>query len=52
VLVSPKDPEAIALGVEKVWKKEWSTSQKKIFSWEEFVDRHIEVFSAFTKGKG
>lgn len=51
VMVEPGSAEAIAQGVEKVYKKEYSVSDKKIFSWDSFVKKHIEICDAL-RGKG
>ncbi len=44
VLVTPADPQAIATGVEKVFKKEYTTTPLKRFTWEDTVAAHIALF--------
>ena len=45
VLVEPKDPEAIAEGVEKVYKGEVEYSPPKVFSCDECVREYLKVYS-------
>ena len=51
VMVEPGSPEAIARGVEKVYKKEYTVSDKKICSRDDFVRKHIELYDTL-RGKG
>jgi D-inositol-3-phosphate glycosyltransferase len=44
VLVEPGSPEAIAEGVEKVYKGEWQHSENRLFSWDECVDNYRRVY--------
>ena len=44
VLVEPRNPEAIAEGVEKVYKGEVEDSPRKVFSWYECVERYLKVY--------
>ncbi len=46
VLVEPKNPEAIAEGIEKVYNKKFSKSKLRKFTVEENVKRHIELYSS------
>lgn len=49
VLVEPGDPEAIAEGVEKVYKGEIEDKSEKIFSWGECVKGYLEVYGGVLK---
>jgi len=44
VLVEPRNPEAIAEGVEKVYKGEVGSSEQKVFSWDKCVDGYFKVY--------
>ena len=44
VLVEPRNPDAIAEGVEKVYKGEWQHSESKLFSWDECVENYMRVY--------
>ncbi|MEM3126728.1 MAG: glycosyltransferase family 4 protein [Candidatus Woesearchaeota archaeon] len=44
VLVEPKNPDAIAEGVLKVYNREWLTSKKKNFSWKKNIDEHLKIY--------
>lgn len=44
VLVEPRNQEAIAEGVEKVYKGEVEDNGKKIFSWDNCVDDYLRVY--------
>jgi len=44
VLVQPADPEAIAEGVERVYKGEVEKSEIKTFDWDENVAQYLEVY--------
>lgn len=45
VLVEPKNPEAIAEGVEKVYQGEVEDKGKKIFSWDECIERYVGLYN-------
>jgi len=45
VLVKPGNPEAIAKGVEDVYDNRARNSGTKAFSWDECIDRYVEVYS-------
>ena len=44
VLVEPRNPEAIAKGVEKVYKGEVKDEGKKIFNWDKNTKEYLEVY--------
>jgi len=44
VLVEPRNPEAIAEGIERVYKGEVEDSGRKIFSWDECADRYLKIY--------
>jgi len=44
VLVEPRNPEAIAEGVERVCKGETENSPRKVFSWDECVEGYLRVY--------
>jgi len=44
VLVEPRNPEAIAEGVESIYRDEVKDSEKRTFSWDECVDRYLKVY--------
>ena len=44
VLVEPRNPEAIAEGVEKVYKGAVEDKGKKVFSWDECVRGYLRVY--------
>jgi glycosyltransferase involved in cell wall biosynthesis len=46
VLVNPRDPSALAVGVEKVYSSQYSTSDGKIFLWDDMVKKHIGIYEA------
>jgi glycosyltransferase involved in cell wall biosynthesis len=52
VLVEPKNPEAIANGVERVSRGEYDTSGPKAFTWSKTIADCIEVYTDLQKGKG
>lgn len=49
VLVEPGNPEAIAEGVEKLYKEKVEDNGKKIFSWDECVGEYLEVYEESIK---
>jgi len=49
VLVEPGNPEAIAEGIEKVYKGQTEKSEKKVFSWEECVNKYMKVYAELIK---
>ncbi len=51
VLVEPKNPEAIAEGIEKAYNKKYSKSKLKKFTVEENVRRHIELYQNLIQNK-
>lgn len=46
VLVEPKSPEAIAKGVESVYRGKYNTSELKIFPWDKTVSEYIGVYNS------
>ena len=44
VLVEPREPEAIAKGVGKVYRGEVEDKGKKTFSWDECVQKYMLVY--------
>ncbi|MFC1865771.1 glycosyltransferase family 4 protein [Chloroflexota bacterium] len=44
VLVEPGSPEALAEGVELVYKGEMETTSKKIFYWEDCIEQYLTVY--------
>ena len=44
ILVEPRNPKAIAEGVEKIYKGEVENKCEKIFSWDECVEKYIEIY--------
>ena len=44
VLVSPRSPDEIARAVSKVYHGDVETSLKKIFTWDECVERYLKVY--------
>lgn len=51
VLVEPRNPEAIAEGVERVYKGKVENSDKKVFSWDECIDKYLSVYQEVMDGK-
>jgi len=49
VLVEPRNPGAIAEGVEKVFKGEVENSKQKIFSWDECTRKYLQVYLELTR---
>jgi D-inositol-3-phosphate glycosyltransferase len=49
VLVRPRDPEAIAEGVERIYRKSYSTSEVKVFPWDNTVQGYIDVYGQLMK---
>jgi D-inositol-3-phosphate glycosyltransferase len=45
ILIEPQNPEAIAIGVKSVYNNELRDSGKKVFSWDECVDKYQEVYN-------
>ncbi len=53
VIVSPKSPDAIADGVEKIYKGQYTASEIKRFLWKDTIEKHIEVYERLlAKGTG
>jgi len=48
VLVEPRNPEAIAEGVEKVYMGEIGDTGKKVFSWDECVEGYLGIYKEVT----
>jgi glycosyltransferase involved in cell wall biosynthesis len=51
ILVEPGNPHAIADGIVRVYKNELEETSKKIFSWEDCVDRYLSVYQEVLDGK-
>ena len=49
VLVEPRNPGAIAEGVEKVFKGEVENSKRKVFSWDECTRKYLQVYLELTR---
>lgn len=49
ILVEPRNPEAIAEGVEDVYKGEVKDNGKRVFSWDECVEGYLEVYQEVFK---
>jgi glycogen synthase len=54
ILVKPRRAEAIAKAAEDVYNGSVKQSDKRIFSWDECVDRYLEVYDELvgTRVKG
>lgn len=48
VLVEPRNSEALAEGVEKVYRGERETSRRKIFSWDKCVAEYLGIYEKMT----
>jgi len=46
VLVNPRDPSSLAEGVDKVYRKRYSTSDHKKFAWEDMVKKHVGIYES------
>lgn len=44
VSVEPRNPEAIAKGIEKIYKGEVKNSDGKVFTWDECVQKYLQVY--------
>lgn len=44
ILVEPGNPEAIAQGVERVYKGEVEDKGKKTFSWDECIEKYLQIY--------
>lgn len=44
VLVEPRNPSAIAEGVERVYRGETQKGEKILFSWDECVEKYLEIY--------
>jgi glycosyltransferase involved in cell wall biosynthesis len=44
VLVEPRNPEAIADAIEKIYKGEVKDTGKRIFSWDECIERYFKIY--------
>lgn len=51
ILVEPRNPEAIAEGIRKIYRGEIKSSPKKLFSWEDCIDRYLNVYQEVLDGK-
>lgn len=49
ILVEPRNPEAIAEGVKRVYEGEIEKSEKKVFSWVECVEGYLRVYEELPK---
>lgn len=49
ILVKPKSPEAIAVGVEMVQKKKYKKSKLKKFTWDRAVNSYLKVYKEILK---
>lgn len=49
ILVEPRNPEAIAEGVEEVYKGEVEDKGKKVFSWDKNIKEYLEVYDEVLK---
>jgi D-inositol-3-phosphate glycosyltransferase len=47
VLVEPKSPQAIALGVEAVYNKKVTCSERKIFRWSDCIDQYEKLYNYY-----
>lgn len=50
VLVKPRDPAAIATGVERIYKNDFSLTENKVFLWEDMVKKHEEIYKSLLQG--
>ena len=48
VLVEPRNSEALAEGVEKVYRGERETSRRRIFSWDKCVAEYLGIYEKMT----
>jgi len=44
ILVSSRDPEALADGVVKIFRGEYETSEQKVYLWQETVEQHLKAY--------
>jgi len=51
ILVQPADPEAIAEGVERVYKGDIERIERKTFNWDKSVAQYLEVYKEITAGE-
>jgi glycosyltransferase involved in cell wall biosynthesis len=49
VLVEPRDPKAIAKGVENVYNGRVKDSGKKTFSWDECANGYVQIYNQLAK---
>lgn len=49
ILVKPRNPEVISDGVDKVYRGEMKSSEKKMFSWDECVERYLKVYKGLKR---
>ena len=49
ILVEPRNPEAIAKGVKRVYEGKIEESNKKLFSWDDCVEGYLRVYEELTK---
>lgn len=52
VLAPPRDPEALAEGVVKVFRREYETSEKKVYLWENTVQKYLQAYCAIIAKRG
>jgi len=45
VLIKPKSPEEIAVGVERVYKGKYNETDEKRFEWETTIKKHLAVYT-------
>ncbi|MEW6418247.1 MAG: glycosyltransferase family 4 protein [Nitrospirota bacterium] len=44
ILVEPKNPEELAIGVEKIYNGKYVSTEVKTFSWEDTINSHMELY--------
>ena len=49
VLVRPADPEAIAHGVEMVYRKQYMIAKKKTFSWKDVIEGYWKIYQELVR---
>ena len=52
VLVEPANPQAIAEGVERVYRREYNISEPRRFCWDDTVTAHLRLYESLIKGYG
>ena len=48
VLVAPRNPEALAEGVQKIYRGEGETSEPRAFSWDRCLDEYLAIYEQTT----